>query len=486
MGVSAEVVERARARVGSVVCGKWRIERVLGVGGMAAVYAATHHNQNRVAIKMLHPGVAIDHDIKARFLREGYVANSVNHPGAVRVHDNDVTDDDVPFLVMELLEGESLEDRAARVGPVLPLPDVLQIAEQLLDVLAAAHAKGIIHRDVKPDNLLLTTDGRLKVLDFGIARLREMAGQEVRGTAAGSFMGTPAFMAPEQARGRWSEVDARSDIWAVGATMFILLTGHNVHEAETVNDQLVLAATTPAPSIAKLKPDLPVSVVELVDRALAFKQDERWPNAKAMQAALKEIADEVPFSGKLSVPRVRIAVESADREADTVAASAEVINRITGGTRDEVGTTAIAVTSSRQPTAARRIPPRAIAAVVATLGLVALIAVVATLRHGSPPPATAQQAAPVEQKAALSPTAPTTAATPTAPAASAAEPDVTPAESAAPAASEKPPPARTRHTAKRRAVRTKPAATRPAPKPQATKPAPKPKPSKPSLFDSRY
>lgn len=484
MGVSADVVERARARVGSVVRGKWRIERVLGVGGMAAVYAAVHHNNNRVAVKMLHPGIAIDHDIKARFLREGYVANTVDHPGAVQVYDNDTTEDDIPFLVMELLEGESLEDRAIRLGPVLELPEVLELLDQLLDVLSAAHSKNIIHRDVKPDNLMLTAEGRLKVLDFGIARLREMSGQDVRGTAAGSFMGTPAFMAPEQARGRWSEVDTRSDIWAVGATAFSLLTGHNVHEAETVNDQLVLAATTPAVSIAELRPDLPASVITLVDRALAFTKEDRWPSARTMQSALREIADEVPFAEALSVPRVRIAVGGADREADTVAAPAEVLSQITGRGRPGSGTTAAAVTSSRQPTTAPRLSRKVIGALAAATTLVGLVVVLALRDNAGTPPQAAGEPAPARHAA--------TAPTPATPAASEAEPRepptpapvVSPAESARVPSAE-PAPAKAPTTRPHR-QRTKPVAkAAPSAKP-ASPPKPKPKSPKPDLFDSRY
>ncbi len=478
MGVSTAVVDRARARVGSVVCGKWRIERVLGVGGMAAVYAAVHRNNNRVAIKMLHPGIAIDHDIQARFLREGYVANTVDHPGAVRVHDNDVTDDDVPFLVMELIEGESLEDRALRLGPRLPLPELLAITDQLLDLLVAAHSKKIIHRDLKPDNLMLTTEGRLKVLDFGIARLREMSGQDGRGTAAGSFMGTPAFMAPEQARGRWSEVDVQSDLWAVGATMFALLTGHNVHEAETVNDQLVLAATTPAPSIAKHRPDLPDAVVKLVDRALAFKKEDRWPDAKAMRAALREIATEVPFAENLSVPRIRITVEGADREADTLAAPADVLSQITGGARADAGITAAAVTSARNPSTPPRMSRKAIGAVAAAVAIVALVAVLAVGRRSGQPTHAAEEPTPVQHQTAAAPAVP--AAKPASP--GTPPPDVTPAESAEPAPSAEPQAVAPRRRARSHAHRAKPAATATP----AAKPAPKPKSTQPDLFNSRY
>src|SRR5947208_3170755 len=157
-----DLLERAKRRLGTVLNGKWRLDAVLGIGGMATVYAATHRNQKRVAIKMLHPEVSIDEQVKVRFTREGYVANTVGHPGAVSVLDDDVTEDGAAFLVMELLEGETLDHRREKAGRLAPA-DVLDIADQLLDVLAAAHAKGILHRDLKPENLLLTHAVQLKV-----------------------------------------------------------------------------------------------------------------------------------------------------------------------------------------------------------------------------------------------------------------------------------------------------------------------------------
>src|SRR5690349_5883660 len=192
MAPSAELYQRVQARAGTVLNAKWRLESVLGVGGMAAVYSAVHRNQSRVAIKMLHPELSLDNGVRTRFLREGYVANTVDHPGAVRVFDDDLTADGAAFLVMELLVGETLDSRAERKGGKLPAGEVLAITDELLDVLAAAHDKGIVHRDIKPDNLFVTREGRLKVLDFGIARVRELS-QESHATAAGTFLGTPAF-----------------------------------------------------------------------------------------------------------------------------------------------------------------------------------------------------------------------------------------------------------------------------------------------------
>jgi eukaryotic-like serine/threonine-protein kinase len=278
---------RAALRIGKVLRDKWRIDRLVGIGGMAAVYAATHcNNGKRVAIKLLHPELSMIPEIRTRFLREGYVANKVAHPCIVSVLDDDVTDEGAVFLVMELLDGETVEALRERSGHFLPVHQVVQIADQLLDVLAAAHAVGIVHRDIKPENLFLTRDGGLKVLDFGIARLRELSSAKMTMTGAGA-MGTPAFMPPEQARGRSESISPRSDVWSVGATMFALASGRLVHDAETVNELLLAAMTQPAPLFLSVLPRFPPGVAAVIDRALAFEQENRWADARAMQVALR-------------------------------------------------------------------------------------------------------------------------------------------------------------------------------------------------------
>src|SRR5271165_470369 len=142
--------ERARVRVGTVLRGKYRLDRVLGVGGMAVVYKATHRNQAEFAIKMLHPELSFNEDVRTRFLREGYAANSVKHAGAVRVVDDDVAEDGAAFLVMELLDGVACDSLLAQQGGRLPLEAACAIGVELLDVLATAHTNGIVHRDIKP------------------------------------------------------------------------------------------------------------------------------------------------------------------------------------------------------------------------------------------------------------------------------------------------------------------------------------------------
>jgi serine/threonine-protein kinase len=298
--------QRAEARIGSVIKRKWRLDRLLGVGGMASVYAATHRNKKRAAVKMLHHELSSDHAIRERFLREGYLANSVGHRGAVAVDDDDVAEDGSAYLVMELLDGETIEQRWRRKQQRLPLEEVLAVGDQVLDTLAAAHDQGVVHRDLKPENLFLTRDGVVKLFDFGIGRVRELEGVP-SSTLSGAAMGTPAFMAPEQARGHWHDVDGQTDLWALGATLFTLLTGQHVHEAETVSDTMALAIRKPARSIGTLRPDLPHGVIQLIDKALAYGKPQRYADARAMQADLRVLyarlsGKDVSQAAQLSVP----------------------------------------------------------------------------------------------------------------------------------------------------------------------------------------
>ncbi|WP_394828293.1 protein kinase domain-containing protein [Pendulispora albinea] len=315
------VLDIIDARVGTVIRNKWRVDALLGTGGMAAVYAATHRNGNRVALKVLHLQLSIDQSLCQRFKREGYAANSVQHPGVVRVLDDDVTEDGAAFLVMELLDGETAADRAERLGGRLPIQDVMPIIDGVLDVLDTAHAGGIVHRDIKPENIFFTRDRRVKLFDFGIARLRD-GGSASHLSHTASAMGTPAFMPPEQALGHMDKVDALSDVWATGATMYTLLSGHLVHEYDTANEVLIAAATRSAASLGTVAPDVPPEIVEIVDRALSYEKKGRWSSAKAMQHALRNAVDSLASSwGRISLvepaeasgshPRVLMPRESA-------------------------------------------------------------------------------------------------------------------------------------------------------------------------------
>jgi serine/threonine-protein kinase len=271
-------------RIGTLVGGTWKLLRLIGVGGMAAVYAAEHPSGRRDAIKILHPEVARDADARARFQQEARAANHLQHPRAVRIHDIGTTTDGCPFLVMELIEGESLAARQRR-GQRMPHAEILRLVDELLDVLAAAHGRGIVHRDIKPDNLFLRPDGELKVLDFGIARLRT-AGTHVR-TRTGVTLGTPSYMSPEQVKG--VDVDHRTDLFAVGAVMFELVSGRFVHEAKSEQEIMLKMLTVPARALASVAPDAPADLCLIVDRALAFEIADRYPDAATMQGDVRAL-----------------------------------------------------------------------------------------------------------------------------------------------------------------------------------------------------
>jgi serine/threonine protein kinase len=358
---------------------KWRIDSFLGEGGVAAVYAATHRNGKRVAVKVLHPHLASIPEVRDRFLREGYLANRVDHPGAVGVLDDDVTDDGLVFFVMDLLDGESLEKRLAREGS-LPLADVLGITAKLLDVLAAAHAKGIVHRDIKPENIFLLRDGSQRLLDFGIARLHEQAVTK-NATQTGAAMGTPSYMPPEQARGHWDRVDGRSDLWAVGATMFTLLTGRCVHEGATINETLLLAMVAPAPVLASVWPAAPAPIAALVDRALASAMDERWPDAVTMLQAVYAAS-----AALASMP------STSARPVSPMAAAPAMLQH----TPAPVGGTVFAAAVGERPPAPRDLRKHVGIGVGAAIALVAFSLVLRLASgHGTTrPPATASSGPP--------------------------------------------------------------------------------------------
>ena len=277
-------VAEERDRVGSVLDG-WTLERVIGRGGMGVVYAASDSSGARAAVKILHAAFSRNPEVQERFRREAYAANRVEHRGAVRMLADGVigTDEDherASYLVMELLEGESLEHRlhTDRVPSSLEL---LAILDGVLDVLDNAHRRGVLHRDLKPANLFLTASGDplVKVLDFGLARIEELQGS----TGAGHALGTPSYMAPELASGRGADVDARTDLFALGATAFVVLTGKPVHEAPTPVHLVLKMASTSAPSVKSCAPHASSSVARIVDRALSFRKEDRYPSAAAMR-----------------------------------------------------------------------------------------------------------------------------------------------------------------------------------------------------------
>ena len=266
------------------------------------------------------------------FRREALAANRIAHPGVVRVLDDDVAEDGCEFLVMPLLAGETLQARLNRLGRRLPVGEALLVAYAVLDALSAAHAQGIVHRDIKPDNLFVTAEGDVRILDFGVARLLEQS-DAAAATRAGHAIGTPAFMPPEQALGRVGEIDGQSDVWAVGAMLFTCLSGDYVHGANTASELLVYAATRSAPSLSHALPEAESELCSLVNKALAFMKQERWPNAESMKAAVAKVftsvlREEVPSPPRLTPPplddlvRAHVELERADVHSDVTRAPA--------------------------------------------------------------------------------------------------------------------------------------------------------------------
>ncbi len=310
---AAREAELPDVEVGALLKDKWRIDALLGRGGMATVYAATHRNGMRVAIKILHRAMTMNREVRERFLREGYVANAVGHSGAVKVLDDDVTPAGDAFLVMELLEGESLDARQARLGGVLPSEEIFAVGEQLLGTLAAAHQKGIVHRDIKPENLFLTKQGTLKILDFGIAQMRIPGGLR---TKKGLLLGTPDFMAPEQTTGS-DGIDARTDLWSVGATLFMLAAGEPVHVSTSVPDYIARVNTQPARALSDVAANAPAQLTSVLARALRIDKAERWQSATAMQKALRAAhVAQAEAAGDPLKPAIHVMREDEGLETD--------------------------------------------------------------------------------------------------------------------------------------------------------------------------
>jgi serine/threonine protein kinase len=273
----------AGAQPGDVLRGKWRLDTRLGRGATAQVFAATHRNGTRAALKLLHPWLAGDADTRHRFLAEGYLANAIGHPGVTRAFDDDTTEDGSPFLVLELLAGESVKAQWVARGRRMDAASVLHIAEGVLEALDAVHARGIVHCDVKPDNLFITSDGRVRLLDFGIAHA---PGGELQ-PPDNVMLGTPAYMSPEQIVGPRARVDARTDLYGLGATMWTLLTGRSVFMAASLDELLLTTAREHAPPLATALPGASPALCRVIDRALASCPWERWPDAATMLAAVR-------------------------------------------------------------------------------------------------------------------------------------------------------------------------------------------------------
>lgn len=324
---------QAVSQVGTTVADKYRLLRVLGIGGMGVVYEAQHAvTHRRVALKMMHNWVAESSpQAGTRFLREAQAAASIGHPAIVDVLDAGQLDGGALYLVFEMLDGRDLE--AALAGDELTTGDIISIAIDVLGGLEAAHSRGFVHRDIKPANVFLSKNHagarEVKLLDFGIAK-RVDAGATFTGiTAHGSIVGTLEYMSPEQASAH--VVDGRTDLWALGALMHRALAGQPPFAGRNQLELVTAILLAPVPSLGSRRPDLPASLVSIVDRALKRERDERWASAAAMRDALAALDHSglpralppAPLSGDQTpaVPQPREEVTPQDREIEDFAAN---------------------------------------------------------------------------------------------------------------------------------------------------------------------
>jgi serine/threonine protein kinase len=297
---------------GALVDGRFSIDALLGEGGMGAVWSARHVvTEKRVALKVLK---AASPELHKRLIREARVAAAVRHPNLVEVHDVLELEDGSPVLVMDLLEGETLAAFIERRGPL----DEATSSEMMLQVVsavAAAHAAGVVHRDLKPDNVFLRQGGetgsRVKVLDFGIAKLTRALGS-MRHTApaltqTGSVLGTPTYMAPEQVFGE-RDIDHRADVWSLGIILYECLAGRCPTEGENVGQIFKIISQRGFPSLARLRPDLASGLTGLVDRMLSVRVRER--------PSLREVATVLAAHAGLPCPELPSPAGSAYGDAD--------------------------------------------------------------------------------------------------------------------------------------------------------------------------
>jgi len=323
--MSASHVNRPGTRTfgtGDILDGRYQLLRDLGRGAAGAVFEARHLFTGRfVAVKVVAPGnrMGDPSELRARLQREGQAMSSIRHPGVVEVLDGGVTLDGVSYLVMEMLEGRTLEGLlAARTK--LTVQATAAIALQLCDALAAVHQAGIVHRDVKPSNIILLRDrdGRehIKLVDFGIAKMDEPGGDKL--TGVGAIIGTPAYMSPEQLLAL-DDVDHTSDIYAVGVTMFECLSGTMPYTGNY--PQVLLGATgeAPPPSVRSVSAEVPLGLVLVVDRAIAKSRTARFSTvqelADAIQTALPDATRSTTLLGPPPVPRPELRVEEQRRRA---------------------------------------------------------------------------------------------------------------------------------------------------------------------------
>lgn len=327
----------SRALVGRTLASKYRVDELVSEGGMGAVYRGTHILMDKtVALKVLHPALAADNIVVARFSREARAASRISHPHAISVTDFGESEDGIVFLVMEFLNGRTLKDVVKSTGP-LELQRVVEIMRQVCGALEAAHLENVVHRDLKSDNIMLldVAEGDwVKVLDFGIAKIQEPAGQDPGLTAPDLIIGTPQYMSPEQCS-QSSEIDARSDVYSLGVILFEMLTGHVPFSGESPTTVMLKHLQEVPPDILKERSELPSDVGQVVSRALAKKPEDRFQTVRDLRISLTSAAKNGQTPAVLSEEEVR----RNERVANRIVVSTDYrqgVSDIEEGVDDEV------------------------------------------------------------------------------------------------------------------------------------------------------
>ena len=297
-GVALE--KDADSLVGTTLAGKYRVDARLNEGGMGTVYRGTHVLMDKtVAIKVLRPSLAADEKIVARFSREARAASRISHPNALSVTDFGEDDSGHVYLVMEYLSGKTLKEVIRDQGP-LPLARVVDITRQIGDALNAAHTQGVVHRDLKSDNIMLLdtmTADHAKVLDFGIAKINEPEGNVDTGlTAPNLVIGTPQYMSPEQCS-QETEIDARSDIYSLGVILYEMLVGHVPFSGDSATMVMMKHLQEPVPSVMDERDDVPAAVARVVARAMAKVRDNRYQT-------VAELVEDLTIAAGMTIHRL--------------------------------------------------------------------------------------------------------------------------------------------------------------------------------------
>jgi serine/threonine protein kinase len=374
-------VTTSPVKPGDVIAGKYRIERVLGAGGMGVVVVAMHLQLDQlVAIKFLLPAVARNTEAVARFSREARAAAKIQSEHVARVIDVATSEDGTPYMVMEYLEGKDLETTLQDQGP-LPIENAVDYILQALEALAEAHAAGIVHRDLKPANIFLArrADGSsvVKVLDFGISKLSRGSDPQITTTSA--QMGSPLYMSPEQLR-RTKDVDARADIWSLGVILQELIVGEAPFMADSLPEIIAMILSEPPLSMRLRRPEVPVQLEALVKRCLEKEPGARYANVAELARALGPFA---PARSVVSIERVmRVVAGRQEISLPPASERAVVVAKVPDAR-------VVATNSSWHTSGVLRSVRRSRRMVVVTIaGLVvaaAIAAAVALTRQGSTP-----------------------------------------------------------------------------------------------------